>query len=137
MAIPDTSSLAWIINARQDLVWFQGSVMAGLGLLMLFLSLPQPELTGLTIGHPILLAVFAWGCSSMAPMCGALTRAVIARVITTLVAVSHRRGGGRYWPSARWWLYSMRLNPVLYLVFSCWGFICGRIGIWFDSTTDF
>jgi hypothetical protein len=51
----------WILSRREDLVWFQGSVVAGLGLLAFFLAAPRLEPATLAPGHPVILAVFLWG----------------------------------------------------------------------------
>ena len=51
----------WILSRRDDLVWFQGSVVAGLGLLAFFLVAPHLDDASYTLGHPAVLAVFLWG----------------------------------------------------------------------------
>ncbi len=51
----------WILSRREDLIWFQGSVVAGLGLLTFFLTAPRLDDAALTPGHPVVLAVFLWG----------------------------------------------------------------------------
>jgi hypothetical protein len=51
--------MRWIISWRDDLFWFQGSVIAGLFLLTLFITMPlslHPSL-----GDPVIMAVFLWG----------------------------------------------------------------------------
>lgn len=52
---------AWILSPREDLVWFQGSALAGLVLLAVFLLAPHTSSAGYTASHPVLLAVFIWG----------------------------------------------------------------------------
>ncbi len=52
---------AWIVSRRDDLVWFQGSVVAGLGLLVFFLLAPRLDDASYTAGHPAVLGVFLWG----------------------------------------------------------------------------
>jgi hypothetical protein len=49
----------WIIARRDDLLWFQGSVVAGLGLLIFFLFAPHFDQAGAY--NPTVLAVFLWG----------------------------------------------------------------------------
>ena len=51
----------WILSRRDDLVWFQGSVVAGLGLLAFFLLAPHLDDASYTLGHPAVLALFLWG----------------------------------------------------------------------------
>lgn len=51
----------WILSRREDLLWFQGSVAAGLGLLAFFLAAPHLDDAALAPGHPVVLAVFLWG----------------------------------------------------------------------------
>jgi hypothetical protein len=48
------------LSRSQDLVWFQGSVLAGVALLMLFRALP-PLGPGAGGGHPALWALLLWG----------------------------------------------------------------------------
>jgi 2-polyprenyl-6-methoxyphenol hydroxylase-like FAD-dependent oxidoreductase len=50
----------WIISARQDLLWFQGSVLAGLALLSFF-AWSAPVVPGASLGQPALLALVLWG----------------------------------------------------------------------------
>ncbi|MDH5180772.1 MAG: hypothetical protein OEZ39_04830 [Gammaproteobacteria bacterium] len=51
----------WIISRGQDLVWFQGSVIAGLALLALFLSLPELNSSNYSAGHAAVLVLLLWG----------------------------------------------------------------------------
>lgn len=55
------ASQPWIISRREDLLWFQGSVVAGLVLLAFFLAAPRLDAATLAPGHPVVLAVFLWG----------------------------------------------------------------------------
>jgi hypothetical protein len=51
----------WIISRKDDLIWFQGSVLAGLALLVLFGSvLPLSEAT-YSAGNPAVIALLVWG----------------------------------------------------------------------------
>jgi hypothetical protein len=60
MASAGSAPGPWIISRREDLVWFQGSVVAGLALLAFFVTArPLDGSAGLT--HPVILAVFLWG----------------------------------------------------------------------------
>jgi len=52
---------AWLISARDDLLWFQGSVLAGIALLAFFLLTPPLEGTSFSVGHPAVLALLVWG----------------------------------------------------------------------------
>jgi hypothetical protein len=56
-----SASGPWIISRREDLVWFQGSVVAGLALLAFFVMAPALDDSSLSVGHPVVLAVFLWG----------------------------------------------------------------------------
>jgi hypothetical protein len=49
---------SWIVSPSQDLIWFQGSVAAGIALLGLFLLIPR---MGYPSGHTVALVVFLWG----------------------------------------------------------------------------
>ncbi len=51
----------WIISRGQDLVWFQGSVLAGAALLTLFALVPAPEDAGGGSGTAALMLLFLWG----------------------------------------------------------------------------
>ncbi len=51
----------WIVSRSQDLIWFQGSALAGLALLAVFLIVPGVDDTSYGLGHPALLVVFLWG----------------------------------------------------------------------------
>jgi len=51
----------WIISRREDLLWFQGSVLAGIGMLLFFILLPELDRASYTAGHPAVLLVFLWG----------------------------------------------------------------------------
>jgi hypothetical protein len=51
----------WIVSRRADLLWFHGSVLAGLALLVLFALLPPLRDAGYTPAHPAVLALLLWG----------------------------------------------------------------------------
>jgi len=51
----------WIISRAQDLVWIQGSVLAGCGLLLVFLATPQLDATNYTRVQPAVLVLLLWG----------------------------------------------------------------------------
>jgi hypothetical protein len=54
-----TLSTPWIISRRDDLFWFQGSVIAGLCLLALFVAMPMSARP--SASDPVIMAVFLWG----------------------------------------------------------------------------
>jgi hypothetical protein len=49
----------WIVSRAQDLLWFQGSVLAGVALLVFFLL--SPRAPGGPAGQPALIALLLWG----------------------------------------------------------------------------
>ncbi len=51
----------WLISARQDLLWLQGSVLPALGLLALFRLAPPLDDARYAVGHPALWLLLAWG----------------------------------------------------------------------------
>jgi hypothetical protein len=51
----------WIISPKQDLLWFQGAVLAGLTLLLSFLAVPALNNANYTITHPAVLILVLWG----------------------------------------------------------------------------
>jgi hypothetical protein len=51
----------WIVSRRDDLVWFHGSMAAGLGLLAFFSLAPRFDEAVSPPGHPAVLALFLWG----------------------------------------------------------------------------
>ena len=55
------SSAPWIISRNQDLFWFQGSVVAGFGLLFIFTAIPQLKAANYTVLHPAVLVLLLWG----------------------------------------------------------------------------
>jgi hypothetical protein len=50
----------WILSARQDLLWFQGAVLAGVALLIVFRLAPPLSQSPLA-AQPALLALLVWG----------------------------------------------------------------------------
>ena len=61
MKILNRSEQHWIISQREDLIWFQGSVLAGLGLLLFFVSMSPDDETRYSLSYPVIIAVFLWG----------------------------------------------------------------------------
>jgi hypothetical protein len=61
MATSDLSPPRWIIGRRDDLLWFQGSVLAGLALLMLFITIIPAGDANLALDHPLVWTIFLWG----------------------------------------------------------------------------
>ena len=59
-AAPQPRYNPWIISAGQDLVWFQGSVLAGVALLVFFAVAPPLSSAG-GATQPALLALLLWG----------------------------------------------------------------------------
>lgn len=51
----------WIISRHQDLLWFHGSVVAGLILLGIFLNLAPLNSTNYTATHPAVILLLLWG----------------------------------------------------------------------------
>ena len=51
----------WIISRRQDLLWFHGTVLAGLALLALFMAAPHLDDANYGPGHLAVLALLLWG----------------------------------------------------------------------------
>lgn len=54
-------STLWIISRSQDLVWIQGSVLAGCALLLVFLAAPELNSTNYTAVQPAVLVLLLWG----------------------------------------------------------------------------
>jgi hypothetical protein len=52
---------SWIISQSQDLLWFQGSVIVGLALLLVFVALPGLDGANYTAAHPAVIALLLWG----------------------------------------------------------------------------
>jgi hypothetical protein len=61
MKILNNYDRAWIISLREDLIWFQGSVLAGVVLLLLFVLISPADETSYTLSYPVIMAVFLWG----------------------------------------------------------------------------
>jgi hypothetical protein len=51
----------WIISRREDLVWFQGSVLAGVALLVLFALAPGLDDASYGPGNLVVLVLLLWG----------------------------------------------------------------------------
>jgi hypothetical protein len=51
----------WIISHRQDLLWFQGTVLVGLALLVVFKLTPGLDGANYTAGHPAVVVLLLWG----------------------------------------------------------------------------
>jgi hypothetical protein len=56
-----TPAQSWIISRRQDLLWFEGSVLAGIALLVFFLWAPNLDDATYTPGHLAVMALLLWG----------------------------------------------------------------------------
>ena len=57
----DVPTRPWIISRRDDLLWFQGSVLAGLALLVFFRLAPPLDADGYAPGSLAVLALLLWG----------------------------------------------------------------------------
>ena len=51
----------WIISRRDDLLWFQGSVLAGVALLVFFALQPPLRDNTYTIWNPVVMVLLLWG----------------------------------------------------------------------------
>jgi hypothetical protein len=56
-----TSAQPWIISRREDLLWLQGSVLAGVALLVFFRLAPGLDDATYTPGHLAVLGLLLWG----------------------------------------------------------------------------
>lgn len=54
-------SRPWIISRRDDLLWFQGSVLAGVTLLLFFALQPPLRNDSYTIWNPVVMVLLLWG----------------------------------------------------------------------------
>lgn len=96
----------WIISPTEDLLWFQGSVIAGLCMLALFLAVPFSRQAALTPYDPAIMAVFLWGVV----FDGTHVWATYAR---TYFAPDEGSRSGI--PTSRWWLL-LGIGPAIALV---------------------
>ncbi len=60
-AVKAKSQTRWIISRDQDLLWFQGSVLAGVALLLVFMAIPQLDAASYAAVHPAVVALLVWG----------------------------------------------------------------------------
>src|SRR5690349_17490286 len=51
----------WIISRRDDLLWLQGSVLAGVALLVFFRLAPHRDDASYAPGHLAVLGLLVWG----------------------------------------------------------------------------
>jgi len=58
---PANVSPRWIISRREDLLWFQGSVLAGMTLLLFFALQPALRNETYTIWNPVVMVLLLWG----------------------------------------------------------------------------
>jgi len=136
-ATPASASGRWITSPLSDLVWFQGSVLAGVALLIVFLLAP-PLLAAPIAAQPALLALLLWGIlfdgthvvgtyarSYLAPtpgeragLPGVWSLAVFA--IGPLAAVADWATGGVVFP---YFLQAALLWAYYHLVRQHWGFV--------------
>jgi hypothetical protein len=134
---PAPPSGRWITSPLSDLIWFQGSVLAGVALLVVFLLAP-PLLSAPLATQPALLALLLWGIlfdgthvvgtyarSYLAPtpgeragLPGAWSLAMLA--IGPLAAVADWAAGGVVFP---YFLQAALLWAYYHLVRQHWGFV--------------
>lgn len=127
----------WILSPLSDMVWFQGSALAGVALLVLFKLVP-PIAPAPIATQPALLALLLWGIlfdgthvvgtyarSYLAPdpaaragLPGAWSLLVFA--VGPLVAVADRAAGGVLFP---YFLQAALLWAYYHLVRQHWGFV--------------
>ncbi len=93
----------WIISKTQDLLWLQGSVLIGLLLLAVFLSIPSLNSTNYSFAHPAVLVLLLWGVL----LDGTHVWATYAR---TYFAADEQSKAGL--PKSRAWLILV-LGPVI------------------------
>ncbi|HXZ96847.1 MAG TPA: hypothetical protein VEG37_07375 [Burkholderiales bacterium] len=101
--VSNDPSSPWIISRRDDLLWFQGSVIAGIILLAFFAAAPFPDSAQLSPSDPVILVVFLWGVL----FDGTHVWATYAR--SYLAPDTNSRAGI---PKPRWWLI-FALGPAL------------------------
>ncbi len=51
----------WVVSRSQDLLWFQGSALAGVLLLLAFLALPKLDQSNYSVLHPAVWLLLFWG----------------------------------------------------------------------------
>ena len=134
-AAPQPRYNPWIISAGQDLFWFQGSVLAGVALLVFFaLAPPLSSAGGAT--QPALLALLLWGIlfdgthvvgtyarSYLAPERQAGLpgrRSWLLLAVGPAVAVADAASGARLFP---FFLLGALLWAYWHLVRQHWGFV--------------
>lgn len=61
MALAEKSTGAWVVSRAQDLLWLQGSVIAGVLLLAAFLALPRLDQHTYNVLHPAVWLLLFWG----------------------------------------------------------------------------
>jgi len=60
-ASPTSVRQPWIISRRDDLLWFQGSVLAGVALLLFFAHQPPLRDNAYTVWNPVVMVLLLWG----------------------------------------------------------------------------
>lgn len=127
-ALAATEGAPWILSRREDLVWFQGSVAAGLALLAVFVALPPLAPGTYALAHPAVLTLFLWGLL----FDGTHVFATYARSYLAPDAASRAALPGTWsWsvlalgPLLAW------LDAALFLPASATGFAAGPLFTWF------
>jgi hypothetical protein len=136
-AAPAPVPSRWILSPRSDLIWFQGSALAGVALLVLFKLIP-PIASAPIATQPALLALLLWGIlfdgthvvgtyarSYLAPDPAARTGlpgvwSLLLFVVGPLAAVADHAAGGLLFP---YFLQAALLWAYYHLVRQHWGFV--------------
>ena len=61
MTIREQGRQSWVVSRSQDLLWLQGSVLAGVLLLLAFLALPRLDQHNYSALHPAVWLLLFWG----------------------------------------------------------------------------
>ena len=61
MATAEQGTRVWVVSRSQDLLWFQGSAIAGILLLVAFLALPKLDQHNYSVLHPAVWLLLFWG----------------------------------------------------------------------------
>jgi hypothetical protein len=102
---PASAPSPWILSPAQDLLWFQGSALAGLALLLVF-RLASPIAADGSVAQPALLVLLGWGVLfDGTHVMGTWARSYLAPDLASRAGL----------PGARW-LALLALGPAIALV---------------------
>jgi hypothetical protein len=136
-AAPAPKSSRWILSPASDLIWFQGSVLAGVALLLFFWLAP-PLAAAPIATQPALLALLLWGIlfdgthvvgtyarSYLAPAAEERSGlpggwSLLLLAVGPIVAVADWAAGGVLFP---WFVQAALLWAYYHLVRQHWGFV--------------